>query len=723
MRSTLFIIFLLFSSFTFAQTLTLKNDIPFIENGDTLSSPFAGGFNQPQFSQVELNEDGLMDLVVFDRSGYKILPFVNHGGAGQIDYRYAPEYESAFPEITHWMLMRDYNCDGKMDIFCYGQGVSSIAVYRNDSDMNGLRFNLEQGMLMDDLEGEQIAVLSRDLPGIADIDGDGDLDILAFDFGGLYVEWFQNQSVENGHGCDSLQFDKVETCWGAFQENGLDNTVTLGVSCKGFSGRGAVHSGSTISIFDYEGDGAMEIVLGDIGAGNLVYLHNGGTPTDAQIDTFSYSFPNSSPVSLEIFPAAYFLDIDLDGKEEMIVAPNAPNVSANFQNVWLYENIGIGDTNEFDFRTKTFLADEMVECGMSSHPVFFDYNGDGLQDIVIGNNHYKSLSTNEKSALTIYRNVGDAMHPAFVLDSRDYLKLSGQINPPEINMSPTFGDMDADGDFDLILGSSTGKMHYFQNNPMGDSAVFTLLNFNMFGLDVGQGATPEIFDLDGDGLLDLIVGEQTGNFNFFKNRGTAQAMDFNMPPDDNSLGGININGGFIGNSVGRMVRNGIQKPEFFISGEPGHISRYDDIENRIFNTYFLRDSAYGGVDEGARASLDLADIDGDGRYEFVIGNLRGGIGIYDASVKTSLEPAVIAQHPFDFEVSVREEMLEIRFGEMPFREANLAVMDLQGRLLVRKKLDGFQAEVYIPQQFATGFYLVEVIFEGEYSLVRKVLLY
>lgn len=719
MRISLFLLSFLFSLSAFAQTLTLKNDILVIENGDTLTSAFAGGLNQPQFSAMELNGDNLMDLVVFDRSGDKILPFVNHGGPGQMDYRYAPEYEAAFPEIFHWMLMRDYNCDGKMDIFCYGLSVSAIAVYRNDSDMNGLRFTLVEGVLKDDLSSDPIPVLSRDLPGIADIDGDGDLDILAFDFGGLYVNWFQNMSVENGHGCDSLQFDKTDTCWGEFQENGLDNTVTLQVSCKGLAGKGNEHSGSTIGIFDYEGDGVMEIVLGDIGAGNLVYLHNGGTVTDAQIDEFSYTFPNSSPASIEIFPSAFFIDLDLDGKDEMIAAPNAPNVSANYRNVWLYENVGVGDTNEFDFVTKDFLSEDMVECGMTSYPSFFDYNGDGLLDLVVGNNHYKSRSTDEEAALTLYRNTGNAIQPAYTLETRDYLRLSSQINPPEITMVPSFGDMDGDGDEDLILGSSTGKMHYFENNPIGDSTVFTLLMFNMFGLDVGQGSVPDIVDLDGDGLLDLVVGEQTGNFNFFKNTGSAQSMIFSMPPDETKLGGININGGFIGNSVGRFAQNGIQKPEFFVTGEPGNIMRYDNIVGRIFNHYFLRDSAYGQVDVGARATLDLADIDGDGKYEFAVGNLRGGISIYDASVSTSISRDQIGQSPYDFVMQGKGKVLDIRFIGEAYRKASIKIFDIQGRILFQSEVKGNQPEIQVATPFAGGMYLVEVIFDGQFVLVKK----
>ncbi len=717
MKYSAFFLFSLLSFSLFSQKLILKNTIPIVENGDTLTSAFAGGLNQPQFSQIELNGDGWMDLVVFDRSGDKILTFVNHGGPGQMDYRYAPEYESAFPEIFHWMLLRDYNCDGKMDIFCYGKEVSSVAVYRNDSDANGLIFTLVEGVLMDVPNAEQLAVLSRDLPGIADIDGDGDLDILAFDAGGLYVEWYQNQSMENGHGCDSLQFTQVESCWGEFQENGLNNSVTLHVSCKGnTAGRSSRHSGSTIGVFDYEGDGVQEIVLGDIGAGNLVYLHNGGTATAAQIDTFSYSFPEAAPASIEIFPAAYFLDLDLDGKDEMIVAPNAPNISANFKNVWLYENIGVGDTNRFDFLTKSFLSIQMIECGMSSHPVFFDYNGDGLVDLVVGNQHYKSLATNEVAALTLYRNTGTAVDPIFTLQSRDYLGLSNFFNPPEIGLVPAFGDMDGDGDADLILGTSTGKMHYFQNNAIGDSAVFSLLTFNLFGLDVGQGAVPEIFDLDEDGQLDLIVGENSGNFNFFRNTGSAQQMAFAMPPDNMELGRINIGGGFTGYSVGRMIRNGIQKPEFFVGGEPGLIMRYNDIEGRIYRKYFLADTAYGQLDVGARASFDIADIDGDGKYEFAVGNLRGGLGIFDAAVSTAVEE-MGAVLPYDFYAKIEGDRLTVSFFGEKFRKAEIRLLDLNGREIWQESLNGYLPEYPFSVNVASGFYLLGVRFdEGELRL-------
>jgi hypothetical protein len=678
---------LLLSSFSlFSQTLSLRTDIPVIEGGDTLTSPFAGGLNQPQFSAIDLNADGVDDLLLFDRSGEIILPYLNEGGPGQTDYRYAPQYESDFPRVSHWMLLHDYNCDGKADIFTSGTGFSTVGVYRNDSDANGLRFTQVKGVLTYGALNEPLVVITRDLPGIADVDEDGDLDLLTFDFGGLYVEWYKNLSVEQNYGCDSLIFERASNCWGEFMENGLDNTVTLNVSCKGnveSEGGTEQHAGSTVAIFDQDGNGAKELLLGDIGAGNLVYLNNGGTPASAQMDAVNYNYPPAAPVNIEIFPAAFWLDVDLDGQKDLISAPNAPNVSINLENVWYYRDVDPTDTVNFAFESSSFLSDQMIECGSGSQPVFFDYNGDGLQDLLIGNFNYKSRPTNERGALTLYRNIGTPAQPAYELISRDYLGISSLFNPIEVGLVPALADMDNDGDEDLILGTSTGRMHYFRNDPSAtDSAQFSLQMADMFGLDVGQGAAPEVIDLDGDGRLDLVVGENGGNFNYFRNTGSASQMMFAMPPDNDFLGEINVGGGFTGYSVGRFTTNRQGKLQFWVGGSFGILSRYDQIENNLGQAFRRQDSAFGQVDVGSRSSHDLADIDGDGQYELVVGNTRGGIAIFDTDVMTTaLEPLSDPEARLSAQYLREQQRLRISLKAPDSRQPGLSLWDMQGRRL------------------------------------------
>ena len=87
------------------------------EGSQQLLFPWAGGMNFCQFSSIDLDLDGTEDLFVFDRSGNKILTFLNNGTANQVDYSLAPQYVSQFPPLHDWAILRDYNCDGKMDIF------------------------------------------------------------------------------------------------------------------------------------------------------------------------------------------------------------------------------------------------------------------------------------------------------------------------------------------------------------------------------------------------------------------------------------------------------------------------------------------------------------------------------------------------------------------------------------------------------------------------------
>ena len=95
-------------------------DISVTHNGSSIENPWVGGFNAPIFSEIDMNGDGVKDLFVFDREGYRTTTYINNGSPGQVDYGHAPEYRKKFPAGLHdWVLLRDYNCDGKEDIFTY----------------------------------------------------------------------------------------------------------------------------------------------------------------------------------------------------------------------------------------------------------------------------------------------------------------------------------------------------------------------------------------------------------------------------------------------------------------------------------------------------------------------------------------------------------------------------------------------------------------------------
>ena len=70
----------------------------------TLKYPWVGGLNSPQFGKIDINLDGRKDLVIFDRQGNRILPFINNGIPDSVSYTFHPELASLFPPLHDWVF-------------------------------------------------------------------------------------------------------------------------------------------------------------------------------------------------------------------------------------------------------------------------------------------------------------------------------------------------------------------------------------------------------------------------------------------------------------------------------------------------------------------------------------------------------------------------------------------------------------------------------------------
>ncbi|MCB0580460.1 MAG: hypothetical protein KDD10_14270, partial [Phaeodactylibacter sp.] len=251
---------------------------------------------------VDLNNDQVMDLYVFDRTGNVQLAFINEGTPGESSYRYAPEYVPYFPQpLNDWVLLRDFNQDGAMDIFTQAQGrapfqgiIVFYGYYENghiaferlgfDNEYSLINFTLFNGT------ETQVFVSNVDYPSIDDLDCDGDLDILTFNPAGGYIELYENQSVERGFGLDSLIFELTDDCWGGIFESSIEQAVGFSDApgdCFELAGSEApgprLHPGSTLLTFDSDDDGDKDLVLGDITFSTLNHLVNGGNCQQAWI--------------------------------------------------------------------------------------------------------------------------------------------------------------------------------------------------------------------------------------------------------------------------------------------------------------------------------------------------------------------------------------------------------------------------------------------------------
>jgi len=190
-------IFLLFiNTNIFAQKFIRSNNIEVQQNEAALQYAWSGGLNNPQFSNADLNNDGVDDLVIFDRKDDKFLTFISGGTENESDWAYDPEYEYNFPEAANWALLVDFNCDGIKDLFSSKEGnFNYCTVNKGLYKDNKLSFELAADTLFSlnfDGETRPLYIPIYDVPGIQDIDNDNDIDILTFNIAGGKASRFNN---------------------------------------------------------------------------------------------------------------------------------------------------------------------------------------------------------------------------------------------------------------------------------------------------------------------------------------------------------------------------------------------------------------------------------------------------------------------------------------------------------------------------------------------------
>jgi len=630
-------------------------DIPVFQNNKQLILPFTGGLKAGQFSNIDLNQDGVKDLFVFDRNGDQVLPFIKVGLPGSLEYRFAPEHISVFPEMRNWALLVDFNHDGVEDIFC-SSGVypGSMEAWKGNRDNNGrltfkritfnygipeiLQFPISNGYT-------QIYVSSIDLPGVADADGDGDIDIISFEADGSFASFYKNMSVEENLGPDSLKYVRADICWGKFAENQFNEDINLSsdaFSCaSGFTGggnSGVRHSGSSLTLFDSDGDGDMDLVIGDLASSKLKRLFNGGTKQTAFITKVEQNFPTEDiAVNLDVFLAAHYVDVDGDNIRDLVVTPNDISSGESENHVWLYKNTGSDKSPVFKFIKDDFLIDEMLFFNGGSHPAFADVNGDGLQDLLLGTNGILKKGGSKVYRMILLLNNGTATAPSYIVEDEDYLSFS-QYGEFTGRFAPTFGDIDDDGDVDLMVGDARGLLYLAINNAGKDKPmIFEPPLYLYADISAGQNAKPQILDLDDDGLKDLLIGEKNNQLNFFKNIGTKGMPKFSPEPsifpNTDQAGKIFTSNDFATQNGAPFFIKSAGKLIMLMGTEDADILAYDQIEGHIYGTFNVLYSKTGNISQGRKVTIALADIDHDEYYEMAVGNERGGIVFYNTIFK------------------------------------------------------------------------------------------
>ncbi len=202
-----------------------------------------------------------------------------------------------------------------------------------------------------------------------------------------------------------------------------------------------------------------------------------------------------------------FVDMDNDGDLDMFVGESTGTLN-------YYENTGDAAAPSFTIGVSPFGT---TDVGGDSNPTFVDIDNDGDMDAFVGEN---------SGVMNFFENTGSASNPAFGAAQ------TGAFGFPDVgyDSAPTFVDIDNDGDMDLFIGESAGDINYYENTGDAANAAFASGVRNPFGfVDIGVDAELTFADLDGDGDLDAISGEDSGSLFYFENTGTSETPSFAAP--------------------------------------------------------------------------------------------------------------------------------------------------------------------------------------------------
>ncbi len=716
----LFLVLFLLSHLTgFSQ----RSTIWYNKDHSPWSSAMSGGFLAPQFSTFDLNQNGTKELISFDRfSGIIQVWAANEEEAS---YDLMKDLPIEWPILNSWMLVRDFNQDKIPDIFT--QGMHGIAVYKGYKEGNTTKFKkmggesfIDDSLIFRNKSGSTTNIYhgSSDIPIIEDINGDGDLDIMTFELSGSYLYYYENKWDKTGK---ELDFELKHKCWGYFAENLYSDEINLSknkLACPlPFSVR---HSGATSCLIDVNHDSIPDLLLGDRGTKALKILINQGTADTGFISQIKTVFPDrESPAILHYFPAAYKLDINQDNIPDVVIAVNDYPLT-DYEGIWAYT--GTGDaTQPFKLQSDHWLSDQYIDLGQYSTPYFISVNGDGYNDLLVS---YQVTENANKpqSRIAYFKALSDH---EFQLQTLDFGNLSKELTNgyrPYL----TAGDVDGDGDLDLLIAMSNGKC-YLVRNGSGDPTKFVVekVEKDWAGLEFYSGATPELFDIDGDGDLDILVGSDNGTINAFINTGDRSKAIFDTNPDNppniKRFGQVRTVGenSFLGRSTPRVIQYG--SDTLLMSGSyEGNLYAYH-INTRDLSSKFPIAEIENWPKWGGGNNRLTIDQNEKGISRLIIGNIAGGL----TENTITLIPTSKREDVFNRDISLfpnpvlAGEKLHIELDQ-PDQVFTLNVFFVNGKLLRSMEYRGNHHQVST-SDWSPGTYFLQIILPDNRSTVQKVI--
>jgi len=619
-------------------TYVMDQSVPVVVAGEELTNPWAGGLNSPQVNSMDLNGDGTDDLVIYDKTTGQIRTFLWNSNR----YAYAPEYELYFPtELSTFVALRDYNCDGKKDLFTFGQ--IGVLVFQQVTEVGKpfawkkLRFfNSGTGLYSEVMLTKgfttKINLLpgTNDIPDFVDMDGDGDLDVLNMRFvSPSTAEYHRNFSMERYGVCDSLDLERQTSNWGGFLECNCGKIAFQGQTCADIGGRTNHTGGKAMLSLDTDGDGDKDLLFTEESCSNIYHLENLGT-TDAPVMNNLTIFPLSNPVGILNYPAPYLEDVDKDGIRDLLFSPTLSARDGAYNDfrssLWFYKNTGTNQSPVFNLQQYNFLQDQMIEVGDLSAPAFADIDLDGDLDLFVGT----FINPQDfRGSIAFYLNTGDAKTPRFEWITDNFASLS---YTSLYNMKPQFIDVDKNSSLDLTFTGTAGGLTrlYYMLSKSSAAASFDGQDLLRMDIPLGQQESATLVDVDLDGNLDVLVGKNDGSLYYYRNTGSGSTYTFSLANNAYLGMGVSTSRRNVTTAIADLDDDGkedlitgdyegrLQVFRDFRSAGPNPVPEVNIVWSDLSSQYVSRN--FGGSSRPA-----IGNIYGVNRPAVVVGNRQGGL--------------------------------------------------------------------------------------------------
>ena len=480
--------------------------------------------------------------------------------------------------------------DGDFDLLAE-EPFSYIRYYRNDGTPTKASFTLAADTLRDPA-GATIFSDRQNIPTVSDIDCDGRPDLFLGRLDGTVTRY-------EADGADAGGVPRFRLVTDRFEDIEIIGQI------------GSRHGANTLAFVDIDSDGDQDLFWGDFFEPGLLLIENRGSCTSPVLSGEPVAFPPQDPLSTSGYNAPTFGDVDRDGDLDLLVGALGgafnPNLTSA-DNLFLYER---GDDGNFTMQTSRYLAG--IDIGNESIPVLVDLDGDSDLDLLLSN----KIDPSNLRTSKIYRfeNQGSAREPSFRLTGT--LEIEGSYH-----YAPAFGDIDADGDLDMLLGSWSADVALYRNTGTATDARFVVEDSSVVSLTRGSNSTPALGDLDADGDLDLFVGEASGTLNYYRNAGSPHAPNFVLESDN--FNEIDVGRRSFPTLVDLDVDGDLDLVVGTDSGELAFFRNIGTPEAAVF----VADPSFALTADGY-ATPAFADIDSDGDLDLFVGGIGGGLLFYE----------------------------------------------------------------------------------------------